>query len=370
MIVQTLTDQQIDFDGSILNYISKSEVITVPAVANWPSGSPSRYLVELEGNIFVDGSHPIAVSGFTRSLIPNPAAGSFYILPYTTSTDESPLAYMIEFNSADAGATPTVTYSSVGSPFTKNNVNNEITRAVIYSNQLSGLTLSNNTTDANNDIDIAIGGCIDSTGTEIMALLSGITKRLDAAWSVGTNQGGLDTGSKANSTWYYLYVVKRLDTNVVDVIFSASATSPTLPANYSVFRKIGAVVTDGSGNIRGYIQIKKGKYRFKSPPVDRALTGVGSTNRTELVVTCPPNSIGTFETTYYVAAGVNYAWVHETTYTDVVASINNMTGGSSTSYINNNELEIYVDSASKIAFRADGTGLNLAVRTVGFELEL
>jgi hypothetical protein len=366
MIVQKLVDQQIDFDGSILNYISKSEVITIPSAANWPSGSPSRYFVELEGNIFVDGSHPITVSGFTRSLSPNPPAGRFYIFPYTTSTDESPLAYMIEFNSADAGGTPTVNYFSVGSPFTKNNVNNELTRAVKYSRQLSGLTLSNNATDATNDIDIAIGGCTDSTGTEIMDLTSGITKRLDAGWSVGTNQGGLDTGSKANSTWYYLYVIKRLDTNVTDVIFSVSPTSPTLPANYSTFRKIGAVRTSGAGAILAFYQVGT-EFFLKTFVNDISVTNL-STSRVAYTITAPPNTKATlmlrgFKSSAY---SILFTSINDTDQTPD-ADFNNLRGSNSSTQTT---LSIITNASSQIGARSDTSSTELKGWTRSFWLEL
>lgn len=118
-----------------------------------------------------------------------------------------------------------------------------------------GLTLSNNGSDANNDIDIAAGEAASTeTNPVLMVLSSAITKRLDAAWAVGTNQGGLDTGSKANSTWYYVWLIRRSDTGVVDVLFSTSATSPTMPANYDQKRRLpGAIKTDGSGNIIAFI---------------------------------------------------------------------------------------------------------------------
>jgi hypothetical protein len=120
---------------------------------------------------------------------------------------------------------------------------------------LHGLTLSNNGTDPTNDIDIAIGECSsDATSPATMTLASAITKRLDAAWAVGTNQGGLDTGSKANSTWYHVWLIARSDTGVVDALFSTSATSPTMPANYDRKRRIGAVKTDGAGAILAFLQ--------------------------------------------------------------------------------------------------------------------
>lgn len=111
------------------------------------------------------------------------------------------------------------------------------------SGQLYGLTLSNNTTDATNDIDIATGAATDSTGVVSMLLASALTKRLDAAWAVGTNQGGRDTGAIADTT-YHVFLIRRPDTGVVDALFSTSPSAPTLPANYTQFRRIGAIVRD------------------------------------------------------------------------------------------------------------------------------
>lgn len=52
---------------------------------------------------------------------------------------------------------------------------------------------------ANDDLDIATGGAIDGANAHVMTLASALTERLDANWAVGTNQGGLDTGSVAEA---------------------------------------------------------------------------------------------------------------------------------------------------------------------------
>lgn len=114
-----------------------------------------------------------------------------------------------------------------------------------------GCTLSNGT-DATNDIDIAAGKARDSAdATNILA--TAITKRLDAAWAVGTNQGGRDTGSIANTT-YHVWLIKRTDGTVVDVLFSTSATAPTMPTDYTFKRRIGSIVRSGA-TILGFDQI-------------------------------------------------------------------------------------------------------------------
>jgi hypothetical protein len=138
---------------------------------------------------------------------------------------------------------------------------------------LYGLTLANNATDATNDIDIAVGKCRDSTDAEDMALASALTKRLDANWVVGTNQGGLDTGTVANGT-YHVWLIKRSDTGVVDVLFSTSASSPTMPTNYDYKRRIGSIVRV-SAAIKAFVQ-DGDRFMWKTPVQDVNVTNPGT----------------------------------------------------------------------------------------------
>jgi len=99
----------------------------------------------------------------------------------------------------------------------------------------------------------AAGQAADSTNAIVMTLTSSIGKTT-SAWVVGTGNGGLDTGAIANSTWYHFYIIERTDTQVVDVLFSLSATVPTMPANYTFKRRIGSGKTDGGGNWTAFVQ--------------------------------------------------------------------------------------------------------------------
>jgi len=131
---------------------------------------------------------------------------------------------------------------------TKGGLDNYLTLAgYIY-----GLEMSNNATDAINDIDVAVGVAASDAGDIYIRLESAITKRLDASWAVGSGNGGLDTGSIANTT-YHVWLIRRSDTGVVDVLFSTSATSPTMPANYDQKRRIGSIMRE-SGAIVGFLQ--------------------------------------------------------------------------------------------------------------------
>lgn len=64
--------------------------------------------------------------------------------------------------------------------------------------------------------------------------------------------GGLDVGTKANSTWYYIWAISN---GVVDrLLASTSATTPTMPTGYSYRKLIGACKTSSAGNVLSYIQ--------------------------------------------------------------------------------------------------------------------
>jgi hypothetical protein len=122
-----------------------------------------------------------------------------------------------------------------------------------------GLALSNNSSDATNDIDIATGSAAsDAASPTMMTLASALTKRIDANWAVGTNQGGLDTGSVADGT-YWIWLIQRSDTGVVDALLSASATAPTMPASYDRKRRIAPIIR-ASGAILAFSYNSYSKY--------------------------------------------------------------------------------------------------------------
>lgn len=118
---------------------------------------------------------------------------------------------------------------------------------------IDGLIISRNATVTS--LDIAAGVARDDGNTDFIVLSSAITKSLNSTWAVGTGNGGLDTGVKANSTTYHIWLIKRSDTGVVDVLFSTSATAPTMPTNYDLKRRIGSRKTDSSGDWVDVVQI-------------------------------------------------------------------------------------------------------------------
>lgn len=163
---------------------------------------------------------------------------------------------------------------------------------------LAGLALTNDTGDQAHDISVAVGDSRDDADTENLKLSSAIIKQIDAAWAVGTNQGGLDTGSVTTSTWYAVWLIKRTDTDVVDVLFSTSFSSPTMPTNYDKKRRIGAVLTDGSANILEFWQDPNNTDYFwwRKPVLD--YNGNSSTTAVSRTISSPPNTIALIASTH------------------------------------------------------------------------
>lgn len=137
-------------------------------------------------------------------------------------------------------------------PGITNSTNIILSDASYHRGYISGCSLSNDSGTPNTIIDISAGVvCSDDQST--LMKTAAITKTT-GSWTVGTGNGGLDTGSVAASTWYHIYIIERLDTSVVDALISTSATSPTLPTNYTVKRRIGSIKTDGSSHLLAFNQ--------------------------------------------------------------------------------------------------------------------
>lgn len=138
---------------------------------------------------------------------------------------------------------------------------------------LFGLTLS--TAGSSATFGVAAGSAMNSTATANMVLASAYTKTT-SAWAVGTGNGSLDTGAIANNTWYHAHLIQRPDTGVVDVLISLSATAPTMPTNYTLFRRIGSMKTNGSAQWTLFQQNGDNFYIAEISDYTAASTGVAT----------------------------------------------------------------------------------------------
>lgn len=149
---------------------------------------------------------------------------------------------------------------------------------------VDGLILSDNGA-ASTTLNYGAGACRDSTDAYNLILSAG-TKLLAATWAAGSGGNGLDTGAVANSTWYHVHAISKAAGASPDLLFSLSATAPTMPATYTLFRRIGAVFSTAAGKITQFIQWGD-HFWWLSPIADVAATnpGVAAVTRTLSVPT-------------------------------------------------------------------------------------
>lgn len=104
-----------------------------------------------------------------------------------------------------------------------------------------GLTLSNNSIDATNDIDIATGVCASDDASPSNTILlnpAAMTKQLDAVWAAGTGAGGrLSSNALADGTWH---VFAFKPSSGTDDFFFSTSVNPTPPSGTKK-RRIGSI---------------------------------------------------------------------------------------------------------------------------------
>jgi hypothetical protein len=123
------------------------------------------------------------------------------------------------------------------------------------------ITIANNATNPNTQMDIG-AGIVNYDNGNGQLLCQAITKTLQSSgsWTPGTNQNGLDTGARANTTWYQIFEIVKNSDNTSDILYSLSRTSPTIPSGYTLVAWISAIRTDGSGNIDQSYLAKRTSY--------------------------------------------------------------------------------------------------------------
>lgn len=253
--------------GSTVNDISweggNGQTGFTTAVWSPASAIPSRYKQSIPSLPFIDttqsvlnanlngtvgiGTSPASTNaGSILDMSGAGAAQSSFVFPQGTTGNRpgTPAAGMARYNTSTGlfeGYNGSL-WGSIGGP------------PSVLPNYLGGLTLSNDPTTPNSIIDVGPGTSASDDNSIMMNLASSYTKTT-GSWAVGSGNGCLDAGSVANNTKYNVFEMERTDTLVVDILCSTSATSPTLPANYTVQRRLNCgFETDGSAHILPFNQ--------------------------------------------------------------------------------------------------------------------
>lgn len=143
-----------------------------------------------------------------------------------------------------------------------------------------GLVVKNNTSNPNHQVDISADEIIlqDSSGNPMRVLNLSMTADMTVSGA-----GGLDTGSEAASTWYHLWVIAKAD-GTKSVIFSTSATAPTLPTGYTYKAYTGAWYNGADGHLRKACQIGR---RVTMEGMTADMLGGTATSYTAVTISVP-----------------------------------------------------------------------------------
>lgn len=228
---------------------------------------------------------------------------------------------------------------------------------------ISGLIISNGT-DTDHDIDIAVGEATDSGADYVMKLTSGFTKQIDFTWAVGTDAGGLFSGSVAATTWYHVFLIRKDSDGSLDAGFDTSVTAANIPAGYTAYRRIGSVLTDGVPAIIAFTQVEN-EFFWSDPPLDVDTTiGTSSTSHTlstpsDVVTKARVIALQTNDSTTYV-------YIRSLNNNDEAPSITAAPLYTSDSGTSGGIMNLITNTSSQIASRANKAATDLKIATLGY----
>ncbi len=103
---------------------------------------------------------------------------------------------------------------------------------------------------SNSTVDVDAASVVTENSAGILQESRSVNLTLNLA-SSGAN--GLDTGSEANSTWYFVWVIAKADGTVAGLL-SVSSTNPTLPTGYTYKRLVSAAYNGSDGHLIAFRQ--------------------------------------------------------------------------------------------------------------------
>jgi hypothetical protein len=149
-----------------------------------------------------------------------------------------------------------------------------------------GLVIVPNSGTPLSQVDIDVTEVATQDTSFVTALLSSVNLTIDITAS-GIN--GLDTGSEASSTWYYLWVIYNGTTTAG--LMSLSSTAPTMPGGYTFKALVGAVRNDGSSNIIAFEQEENRVYYDANQTIlNTAGATINAWTAIGITAFCPPTA--------------------------------------------------------------------------------
>lgn len=253
----------------------------------------------------------------------------------------------------------------------------DVATSFAFKGALWGLGVSNNVADATNDIDIAIGACRDAANATFITLATALTKRIDATWVVGTNQGGRPTAVALGAGWYHVFVIATHAYGVFDAGFDTSLTAVNLLAEsgYTLYRRIGSVLVSGAPAIKAFTR-DGDTVLWTVPVLDINAVAITTSDALQTLASVPLG-FKTEALIHVAARNVNTSekqvWISSPDHTGAapsptavpLANVCLINNGASES-VGMADLRIRTDTAQRVRARATAASTDLYITTLGW----
>lgn len=170
------------------------------------------------------------------------------------------------------------------------------------------LLATNNATSPTTKVDVSYDLLVLEDANHVPLRVVGGSYTINAG-TTGAN--GLDTGTQAASTWYYLWAIGKLDGTQAGLL-STSSTSPTMPSGYAYKALLGAVYSNSSTQFVTFWQAGS-KVACADTNIFTSQAAVASLTSQSLASVVPPTArrvkgtMGMVATTGPTGAGVGVA---------------------------------------------------------------
>jgi len=242
---------------------------------------------------------------------------------------------------------------------------------------IAGCILSNNSGDPTNDIDIAAGACRSAANNFDIAVAA-MTKRLDANWAPGTNQGMRNSAAAITNTTYHIFAVAKADgTQDIYAHTSASPSSALAALGaepggslYAYARRIGSIMRVG-GIIRTFLQW--GDYFKWKTTGALDVNGTAATSPTNITLSVPVGiRVMAVLNVRAPFAGSSTVYIAPTDATDKTAAASTAPLGqigneaSGTNADQKGQIMVLTDVSAQVSYDGTAAGSSFQVYTDGF----
>jgi hypothetical protein len=233
---------------------------------------------------------------------------------------------------------------------TKNAVRDKIQSvASTFVGSSKNLIVTNNASTPNSIMDITADEILLKNSSGVAFLANAVNLTIDIA---GTGANGLDTGTEANSTWYYLWVIYNGTT--VAGLLSTSSTAPTLPSGYTYKALLGAIYNGSGGNFNLIRQVGNQVFISRTT-ISTSVPGTTYAS-ISLATIVPPNAKSVFvQRSDQLGASALVSLYTSPQDGDDFSYVVTAESGGSTSYRNNAIFELVLREVQTIYQKRSGT---------------